>query len=603
MDNIENETINDSLKGTWSLDILYKGFDDPKLEQDFIKLESACADINSYAKSLSDNTNSITENLETGLKLQEELSTLISDIYTFAMLKQSTDTTDSDCNKAIERVTKLINSTTIAGTIFNKYVASVTVEKLDEAISNSEYLKQFSYLLNNIKKDAKYELNEDVEDALARMDMCAGSAWNDQWQYITSTVKVDYNGDTTTLSDIRNKAYDADKNVRKEAYDAEIASYEKIKDAAAFSLNSIKLQTLTNCELRGYEGPLQKTLYEARMKKETLDALIEAMKEYLPKFHEYLKAKAKALGYENGSSLAWYDLFAPLGSMDKKYTVQEAKNYLLRIFHTFDTDLEEMVKRAFDDEWIDFYPREGKVGGAFCASLEAHSQSRILANFDGSFSDIVTLAHELGHAYHNLNIEDNSILNMEYSMPVAETASTFNENVIVSGAIEEATDSNVKLALMESQLSDTTQIICDIYSRYLFETYVFEGRENGFMYADELCQLMHKAQVMAYGDGIIEDTLHPYMWACKSHYYSAGLSFYNFPYAFGGLFARGLYARYKNEGESFIPKYREMLKNTPICDVEDAAKIIGVDLTDINFWRESLESYSKQIDEFVKLVG
>ena len=165
--------------------------------------------------------------------------------------------------------------------------------------------------------------------------------------------------------------------------------------------------------------------------------------------------------------------------------------------------------------------------------------------------------------------------------------------------IEEA----VKLALMESQLSDTTQIICDIYSRYLFETYVFEGRENGFMYADELCELMHKAQVIAYGDGIIEDTLHPYMWACKSHYYSAGLSFYNFPYAFGGLFARGLYARYKTEGEAFIPKYREMLKNTPICDVEDAAKIVGVDLTDINFWRESLESYSKQIDEFVKLVG
>ncbi len=588
-------------EGTWSLDILYTGFEDKKLEQDFAKLEDVCAQMNNFSKELSKSNESYettTKNIENGLKLQEQLSLLISDIYSFAMLNQTTDTTNPDCNKVIERVTKLINSTTIAETAFNKYVAAV--ENLDEIIAGSDYLKEFSYLLGNIKRDSKYELSEEVEDALARMDMCAGNAWNDQWQYITSTVKVDYNGDTTTLSAIRNMAYDADSEVRKSAYEAELTSYEKIKDAAAFSLNSIKLQTLTNCELRGYEGPLQRTLYNARMKKETLNALLEAMKEYLPKFHEYLKAKAKALGHKG--SLPWYDMFAPLGSNEKKYTVEEAKDYLLNIFHTFDTDLETMVKKAFDEDWIDFYPREGKVGGAFCAGLEAHKQSRILANFDGSFSDIVTLAHELGHAYHNLNIENNSILNMNYSMPVAETASTFNENVIINGAIEASTDDNVKLALIESQLSDTTQIICDIYSRYLFETYVFEGRKRGFMYADELCDLMHKAQIVAYGDGILENTLHPYMWACKSHYYSAGLNFYNFPYAFGGLFARGLYARYKSEGESFIPKYREMLKNTPICDVEDAAKIVGIDLTDINFWRESLESYAKQIDAFIELV-
>lgn len=592
-------------EGTWSLDILYKGFDDSKLEKDFKNLEEICKSYDSFAKELqkTDVTESsvadIAANIEKSFKLEEQLSLLISDIYSFASLNQTTDTTNPDCNKVMERAIKLLNSTTIADTIIKKYISKV--EKLDEVIASNDYLKQFSYRLNNIKKDAKYDLSEDVEDALAKMDMCAGSAWNDQWQYITSTVKVDYNGETTTLSAIRNLAYDADMTVRKAAYDAELACYDKIKDAAAFSLNSIKMQTLTGCELRGYESPLQRTLYNSRMKKETLDALISAMKEYLPKFHEYLKAKAKALGHTG--SLPWYDMFAPLGSNDKKYTVEEAREYLLNIFHTFDTDLESMVRTAFDEDWIDFYPKQGKVGGAFCAGLEGHKQSRILTNFDGSFSDIVTLAHELGHAYHNMNIEDNSVLNMSYSMPVAETASTFNENVIVSGAIAEATDKNVKLALMESQLSDTAQIICDIYSRYLFETYVFEGRENGFMFADELCELMHKAQVEAYGDGITEDTLHPYMWACKSHYYSAGLSFYNFPYAFGGLFARGLYTRYKSEGASFIPKYREMLKNTPLCDVEEAAKIVGIDLTDINFWRESLESYAKQIDEFVKLVG
>ncbi len=584
-------------EGTWSLDILYKGFDDPKLQKDFEALENVCESINAFAGDLSSDNRGLV--IGQGLKLFEQLTLLISDIYGYASLMQTVDTTNVECNKVIERVIKLMNSTTVAETMFNEYVAAT--DNLDAVIAANEFLQVYEYKLMNIKKDSKYILDAKVEDALAKMDMCAGSAWSDQWQYLTSTLKVDYNGDTTTLSAIRNMAYDPDPAVRKAAYDAELASYEKIKDASAYSLNSIKMQTLTDCELRGYESPLQKTLCNARMKRETLDALIGAMKEYMPKFQQYLKAKSKALGHKD--SLPWYDMFAPLGSIDKKYTVDEAKEYLLNIFSTFDKDLTDMVRTAFEEDWIDFFPREGKVGGAFCAGLEAHKQSRVLANFDGSFSDIVTLAHELGHAFHNLNTQDNAPMNLEYSMPVAETASTFNENVIVSGAIAAATDKNEKLALMESQLSDTTQIICDIYSRYLFETYVFEGREQGFMDADELCSLMHKAQVEAYGDGITEDTLHPYMWACKSHYYSAGLSFYNYPYAFGGLFARGLYARYQAEGVSFVPKYREMLKNTPVMDVEDAAMIVGIDLTDINFWRESLESYAKQIDEFIELVG
>lgn len=583
--------------GKWSLDVLYKGFDDPQIEKDFEILSSYCDELNKLAADLSSDNRE--ETIVKALKLNENIDYYIYKLYSFASLVQSTDTTNPDCNKMIERVIKLMNTTTIAGTLIKKYVAAT--ENLQELICNNEFLNQYDYLLNNIKNDAKYDLDEKVEDALAKMDLCAGSAWNDQWQYLTSTLKVDYNNEDTTLSAIRNLAYSPDAKVRKDAYDAELASYDKIKDACAYSLNSIKMQTLTECELRGYDSPLQKTLYNARMKRETLDALIEAMKEYLPKFHEYLKAKAKALGHKG--SLPWYDMFAPLGSNDKKYTVDEAKDYLLNIFRKFDSDLENMVKRAFDEEWIDFFPRQGKVGGAFCAGLKGVNQSRVLTNFDGSFSDIVTLAHELGHAFHNLCIEDNAPLNSDYSMPVAETASTFNENVIVSGAIAEATDNNVKLALIESQLSDTTQIICDIYSRYLFETAVFEGRTSGFMFADELCKMMLEAQKNAYGDGLAEETLHPFMWACKSHYYSAGVSFYNFPYAFGGLFARGLYARYKAEGESFVPKYKKMLKATTVCTVEDTAKIVGIDLTDINFWRESLASYAEEIDEFVKLVG
>ena len=342
------------------------------------------------------------------------------------------------------------------------------------------------------------------------------------------------------------------------------------------------------------------TLRQCRLQKATLDAMLQALEEYLPVFWTYLKAKAKVLGYEGG--LKWWDLFAPMGKNTASYTVEDAKDYLLAHFRPFAPDMADMMERAFDESWIDFYPRAGKTGGAFCANTPWIKQSRVLTNFDGAFGDIVTLAHELGHAYHGMMIEDHKPLNMDYTMPVAETASTFNETVIMNAAIAEATDPEVKLGLVESQLQDTTQIMCDILSRYLFETAVFERAQTGFAFPDELCKMMHEAQLRGYGDGVDPETLHPFMWVCKSHYYSSGLSFYNFPYAFGGLFAAGLYAQYRKEGEAFLPKYRKLLKATSVASCEDVAKLADIDLTDVNFWRSSLEIFKERVDLFLALV-
>ena len=253
-----------------------------------------------------------------------------------------------------------------------------------------------------------------------------------------------------------------------------------------------------------------------------------------------------------------------------------------------------MVARAFDEEWIDFYPRDGKSGGAFCAGVECIGQSRILTNFDGTFGDIVTLAHELGHAFHNQCIRTHRPLNRGYSMPVAETASTFNECVVMAAAIRQAKSHDEELALIESQLQDVTQIICDIYSRYLFESMVLENREKQFMNAETLCGMMLKAQEQSYGDGLDASFRHPYMWVCKSHYY--GSTFYNYPYAFGGLFARGLYAQYEREGAAFVPKYKKLLRTTTVATAEDVAKVAGIDLTDKEFWRGALQTVAQQID-------
>lgn len=210
------------------------------------------------------------------------------------------------------------------------------------------------------------------------------------------------------------------------------------------------------------------------------------------------------------------------------------------------------------------------------------------------------IPHELGHAYHNHCIRNQRPLNLDYSMPLAETASTFNECVVMGSAISSAADKAEKLALIESQLQDITQVICDIYSRYRFETMVFANRENKFMDADTLCDFMLTAQKQSYGDGLDSNCLHPYMWICKSHYY--GPTFYNFPYAFGALFARGLYAQYEKEGAAFIPKYNKLLCTTTVATAEDTARVAGIDLTDKAFWRGALQTVAEQIDLFCQLV-
>ena len=584
------------MNSEWSLDVLYKGYDAPEFADDLKAAETVTAELNEAAAHLGDAP--AKETILKILGIYERQEELFFKLFSFCSLNQATNTQDEKAAAYMGRLMARMSETTKARTAFNKFVAAV--DDLEAVIASDEKLTDYGYMLRCIKEDSRHLLSEEAEHIMALYDISGGSAWSDLQSSLTSTLTADFRGEKLTLSAIRNKAYDPDPAVRREAYEAELACYDKIKEPVAAALNNIKLQVINEAKLRGYDSPLAKALDNAHMKRETLDALLSAMDEYMPMFREYLRVKAEALGHKNG--MPWYDMFAPMGSSDKTYTVEEARDYLLNIFAGFDTDLHDMVARAFSESWIDFYPREGKVGGAFCAGLKPYHQSRVLTNFDGSFSDIVTLAHELGHAFHNLNIEDHRPLNNDYSMPVAETASTFNEHVVMDAAIAAAADPREKLALIESQLMDTTQIIVDIYSRFLIESAVFENRENEFMFPDKLCAMMLDAQRKAYGDGLDPDFMHPYMWLCKGHYYSSGLSFYNFPYAFGGLFARGLYAKYLQEGPSFVKKYRELLHATPVMSVEDTAMIAGIDLTDRNFWRMSLESYREKVEEFKRLV-
>ena len=581
------------MKTEWALDPIYKGLEDPAYEADMQAVEKLIAE---FAKEVKE-AGAAEECTERLLLLEEELVLKISKLGLYLSLRQSVEAENGEVMAQDSRLMKMYSQlmpfTAAADKIFAK------IEDIDGLAKTSEVVKEYTFLLKQAKEHAKYLLSDDVEEIISAMDMTGGSAWNQLQSFLTSTVKVDYEEKVVTLSEIRNMAYDADQAVRKAAYEAELACYEKIQDSIAFALNNIKNQVTFLCHKRGYESPLAMTLKQSRMTKETLDAMLEAIKEYLPTFRKYLHKKAEMLGHENG--LPFYELFAPLGKSDKKFSVEEARDYLVNCFKTFTQDMSDMMQEAFDNEWIDFFPRKGKRGGAFCAGVPGMKESRILTNYDGNFGAVSTLAHELGHAFHNRQTEDNRALNQDYSMPVAETASTFNETHLGHFALTTATPEE-KLALLENDLMEKTQCIVDIYSRFLFESAVFEQSQSKFLMADDLKALMLDAQRQAYGEGLDENFLHPYMWVCKGHYYSSGLSFYNFPYAFGNLFAVGLYNMFLEEGESFVPKYKAMLKATPTCTIEEAGAMMGVDLSDKKFWESSLALIAKDIEAFCTLI-
>ena len=578
----------------WNLDTLYQGFDDPAFQEDLALLEKTLADFNAFTQEL--NAPDATQTLVTGIGLLEQISILVEKLVTYAVLRQTADTRDASVSSRVGQIMSLASSGAAPEAAFKNWAAQLP--DLAQRVETQEILQPYRFYFEDLQASSRYLLAGMGEQILAKLQLSGSNAWSELQQYLTSTLTVPFRGENKNLSQLRNLASDPDPLVRKEAYEAELAAYPRIQDSVAYALNSIKLETLSECELRGYTSPLTRTLWESHLQQSTLDAMLSAMDEYLPKFWQYLKCKAKALGHEQG--LPWYDLFAPMGAASTKFTPESAGEYLTKLFRGFDGELGDLIAAAFGNRWIDFFPRDGKSGGAFCAEASAIGESRILTNFDGTFSSVVTLAHELGHAFHNQCIFPHRPLNHQYSMPLAETASTFNECVVMAAAIKEAADDAERINLIESQLQDTTQIICDIYSRYRFESEVFRRRKEEFMDADTLCDMMLQAQKECYGDGLDHSMLHPYMWVCKSHYY--GPIFYNFPYAFGGLFARGLYARYEQEGADFLPKYKKLLYTTSIATAEDTAKVAGIDLTDRKFWCDALQTVADQIDLLCRLL-
>lgn len=586
----------------WSLKELYPSFDSQEFQSDLVAFKELVREINDWTAEAFLNTENVVEKLESYIEYLRKYRYLVSRLASFAQLTNSVDANDEASFKYLDKIEVIANEITPAIVKFQNFL--IEIDNLEEIIAKSTLLNEHRYFLLSNKERAKYLLPEDQEIIISKLVNTGSSAWEALQNKVVSTLEVDIEIDekkqTLPLPVVRNLAYDKDPAIRKSAYFAELESYKKIEDASSAAINGIKGEVITLTDLRGYKSPLHETLIKSRMDEETLNAMLEAMTESLGIFHKYYKKKAELLGHKG--SLPFYDLFAPVGNNDRTFSYEEAMNYIIDNFRTFSDRLADFVKNAYDNNWLDVEPRKGKRGGAFCYNLHCIGQSRIMANFNGSFSNMTTLAHELGHAYHGFNLKDESILNSSYPMPIAETASIFCETIVVNASLKEANSIDEKIAILEESISSSGQVIVDILSRFLFESEVFERRKDHPLTVKELNEIMLDSQKKAYGDSLDENYLHPYMWINKSHYYSADLSFYNFPYAFGLLFSKGLYARYLDDKETFVKQYDALLRETGKNNIYEVAKMMDVDVHDKNFFKSSLNLIEKEIDMYLKLA-
>jgi pepF/M3 family oligoendopeptidase len=421
---------------------------------------------------------------------------------------------------------------------------------------------------------------------------------------VTSQLSISFELDGKTqnlpLPALINLHSHPDEDVRRRAYEAELAAEASIREPLAAALNGVKGAVNTLERRRGRSDALHSAIDTARLDRGTLEAMLGAMHASFPMFQRYFQAKAKRLGKER---LAWWDIFAPSGRSETSFSFEQARTFILEHFNGFSPELASFAQRAFESHWIDAEQRKGKRGGAFCMGLPTVKESRVLCNFDGTLDQVSTVAHELGHAFHNecAYRAGKTVLQSSTPMTLAETASIMCETIITEAALGAVTNRDEELAILETSLIGDAQVIVDIYSRYLFEKEVFERRAKSDLSADEFCEIMTRAQRATYGDGVDERYLHPYMWTWKPHYYMAGLNFYNFPYAFGLLFGTGLYAIYQQRGADFVRDYVALLASTGEGSAAELAQGFGIDICSQTFWENSLALIGKRIDRYIAI--
>jgi len=537
------------------------------------------------------------------LKLQSTLDS-ISTVMSFAGCLTSQNVKDDEAH-AIE------------GEVDNYYAewkkmsTELEAKSLDQSddqwkmLTGCKELKDIEFFLNEVRSIAKSKMPLEKEALALELSVNGYHAWNRLYDKMAGDLRGDFeeDGETKSLSigQLAAKMSDGNRDIRKRAFESIYKAWETRADLAGMALNAQAGFRLSLYKNRKWDSVMQEPLVQSRLKEETLNAMWEVIAEKTSQLKPFIEAKKRLLGIDK---YRWFDQFAPCGNSESLYSYEEAGDFIIKNIEPFSTEFADFVKMALKDRWIEAEDRTGKAGGGFCTNMNSVKQSRIFMTYNGTFENLLTLAHELGHAYHQWVVREKPLFSQDYPMPLAETASIFSETLVVDAALEKVDDDQEKLMLLDQKLQAAYTMFSDIHCRYLFDKMFYAERAKGIVQKDRLKEMMIEAQKKAFGDLLDPSGYHDLFWCSKLHFYITEAPFYNFPYTFGYLFSGGVYDRARKEGSAFANKYRDLLADTGCMQTEDLAqKHLGVDLTKKDFWNDAVNRSLSDVDAFVKLAG
>lgn len=588
------------LEQTWNLDSIFPGGSDSKQLESFIKqLE---VDLTDLKKKLNAQQNDISiDDLADVIFEVQELAKEVREAGAFLSCLSAQNVKDTKAKKHLGKLGEL-------GSLLESILTMLDVQLIHmrdedwQRFIQLEKLREIVYPITERRTRAQDKLAPEQEMLIQKLSIDGYHGWGQLYDTIVGRMKINVQEEGKTLElsvgQASNKLDSGDRKVREHVFNEWEKAWEKESDLCGDALNHLAGFRLKVYGERNWQDVLKEPLEINRMSNETLNVMWQVIEDNKPKFLSFLKRKAELLGIEQ---LSWHDVFAPLSTDVPEVSYDQAADMIVNQFRKLTPEMAKFTTNAFEKRWIEAESRPGKRPGGFCTSFPLSKESRIFMTYDGTASNVSTLAHELGHAYHQDVMNDLPYLAQRYAMNVAETASTFAEMVVSDATVKSAKTKQEKITLLEDKISRSIAFFMNIHARFLFETSFYAERKEGIVSVERLNELMVDAQKKAYCDSLSE--YHPHFWASKLHFYITGVPFYNFPYTFGYLFSMGIYAQAQKDSVTFEEKYKKLLRDTGRLRVEDLAKKhLDVDLQKPEFWQMAVDIAAKDVEEFLTLT-
>ncbi|WP_082235038.1 M3 family oligoendopeptidase [Halobacillus massiliensis] len=585
-------------KLTWDLDSIFSGGSHSKELEEYVK------DLNERIENLQERVSRFsypkspeqTKDLKEVINHSQDVVKRLGEFGAFASCLSAQNVGDKQAQKWVTRRSEMTARYKNIQTEIDQKLLK-TEENIWKTLLNEPNISEVAFVLDERREKAKEKLSLEQESMINNLAVDGYHGWGQMYDAIVGRMSVHYNGEEMSVGQASNKLNDGDREVRKEMFEKWQEAWGSQTDLFTETLNHLAGFRLQTYKHRGWESPLKEPLDYNRMSEKTLQAMWTAINKYKSDYLEFFKEKAKWIGVEK---LSFFDIHAPIAKSEEMMDYQTGAQFIIDHFRSFSPKLADFTKLAFEKSWIEAEDRPGKRPGGFCTSFPHSKETRIFMTYSGTLSNVATLAHELGHAYHQHVMNDMAIFNQGYAMNVAETASTFAETIVSDAAVKSTSNDKERFVLLEDKVQRSVSFFMNIHARFLFETRFYEERKEGAVSTERLNELMIEAQDEAYR-GALEE-YDPTFWASKLHFHITGVPFYNFPYTFGYLFSLGLYAIAVKEGTAFEDSYISLLQDTGRMTVEELAdKHLGADLTQTEFWEEALKLCIKDVEEFMEL--